>query len=899
MRFTELNRINTWRHIFACLVTSALFFTFFVSLCHAASPFLGETGSLDASWRVFLVSSDTSPFEEGGKAQLASNDVVALAQSFLDLGVPGDDITVVSSKSVNSCQNIGAPTKENIESAFETFCDSLHQSDDVFVYFSGYGVQTTETFESFFIPDDVQVGDLTELRATSVSLNEAISRLIATPARLKWFALDVCRENKTIELSESDQEQLVGSFFIDDDDWPEEFVYLQGCDKNQVAIEWNAQGHSLFALALLAALQSDNNPINLKDEPVTLGRILNYVSNETLELAQKYSRAERRPVHNLQPYFRFERGIDRTLLHEFTVDGWSRDDRELLDFFEKDALELLKQGQVDKVNDVFEGVTNPDIKETEAYRHVSVELERAKAHAAVDTVRNQRRERAQRAYDNTRQALKNDDLLVAREQIALAVKDAPEKTEYRQLQNDVDQRVARARSDAYKSAVQAYREQDYDQAERYNRIALSYTPNDETLLNLKDRIAKGRAKAQKEAEENDKALVDKRREAEEECYLARTKLSREDYQGARELVETAVVNFPEDEKYAALLDEIVTRQEEAVQSEYQQALIAFESGDLTGAEERLARALTISPEDQDSLSLKKRIAKARGVEEPSAPEQESEPKPTVRQRPPRQRGASYSGNAGDLMIKTIAGVDVKFRWCPPGEFLMGSPQEEEERSPNETLHRVVLTRGFWLAETETTQALWNAVMGGNASTIRDPKFPVDSVSWYDCRKFIDIINSRSEFDEPGYIYALPTEAQWEYACRAGTQTPFSFGAEFDSAKANSNGLIPYGNKTKTRSVGRATEVGSYPANRWGLVDMHGNVWEWTNDWYEYNYYQTKDAAKDPTGPSSGSNRVLRGGGWLNFAKNSRSANRYSSNPSYSGVRFGFRLALVDDATVAQ
>jgi len=244
--------------------------------------------------------------------------------------------------------------------------------------------------------------------------------------------------------------------------------------------------------------------------------------------------------------------------------------------------------------------------------------------------------------------------------------------------------------------------------------------------------------------------------------------------------------------------------------------------------------------------------------------------------------------AGDRMELTIKDVQYPFRWCPAGTFLMGSPPTETERRDDETQHQVSLTRGFWMLETQVTQAMWEGVMGNNPYNFKGAKRPVENVSWNDCQEYIQKLNTIS-VAPTSYRFSLPTEAQWEYACRAGTTTPFNFGSVLNGDKANCNGNDPYGTSTEGQYWGKTSEVGSYPANAWGLFDMHGNVWEWCSDWYG-NY--PSDSATDPVGPSSGSDRVLRGGSWYYNAGDCRSALRGSFDPSDRSYVNGVRLSLV-------
>jgi len=230
------------------------------------------------------------------------------------------------------------------------------------------------------------------------------------------------------------------------------------------------------------------------------------------------------------------------------------------------------------------------------------------------------------------------------------------------------------------------------------------------------------------------------------------------------------------------------------------------------------------------------------------------------------------------------GVRQQLRWIPPGRFLMGSPRNEPKRNDNELQHEVVFTQGFWLADTACTQGLWQAVMGNNPSDFKgDDQLPVDSVSWDDCVEFISRINRLI----PGLDLRLPTEAQWEYACRAGTLTPFSFGFQITTDQVNYDGNYPYPGGPKREYRQRTVAVKSLPPNNWGLYEMHGNVWEWCAD--RYGAYAA-GTVTDPQGPAQGVHRVLRGGSWLNNGRFVRSAYRYGNDPGDRYHNFGLRLS---------
>ena len=233
----------------------------------------------------------------------------------------------------------------------------------------------------------------------------------------------------------------------------------------------------------------------------------------------------------------------------------------------------------------------------------------------------------------------------------------------------------------------------------------------------------------------------------------------------------------------------------------------------------------------------------------------------------------------------LNGVKQTFRWIQPGTFLMGSPEDEPQRvAERETQHEVTLTRGYWLADTACTQALWQAVMGGNPSRFNDdPANPVEQVSWDDVQTFLDRLNELV----PGLAAGLPSEAQWENACRAGTTTPFSFGKNITPEQVNYDGNTPYADGKKGLYRKRTVPVKSLPPNPWGLYEMHGNVYEWCADWYG-DYPEGPQI--DPPGPSEGVIRVLRGGSWYDYGRDCRAAYRNGDGPDERNRYLGFRLA---------
>ena len=232
----------------------------------------------------------------------------------------------------------------------------------------------------------------------------------------------------------------------------------------------------------------------------------------------------------------------------------------------------------------------------------------------------------------------------------------------------------------------------------------------------------------------------------------------------------------------------------------------------------------------------------------------------------------------DLTLNLTSRVKMEFVFIPQGKFLMGSPKNEKGRLDDETQHKVEITHAFYLGKYPVTQEQWGAVMESNPSYFQGSKNPVEQVSWEDCQIFIAKLNKKM-----GTVATcrLPTEAEWEYACRAGSTTRFSSGDDENDL----GNYLWWG-----ESSGKMTHpVGKKQPNPWGLYDVHGNVWQWCQDWYG-PYSQAEQI--DPQGPAQGFNRVYRGSNWSDRVSRCRSASRsgYGPGERYGGL--GFRLVLV-------
>jgi len=225
-------------------------------------------------------------------------------------------------------------------------------------------------------------------------------------------------------------------------------------------------------------------------------------------------------------------------------------------------------------------------------------------------------------------------------------------------------------------------------------------------------------------------------------------------------------------------------------------------------------------------------------------------------------------------------IGMKLVLIHPGSFTMGAPVEESGSQERELPHEVTLSRSYYLGVYEVTQGEYEKVMGANPSSFKGAKNPVEMVSWEDAVSFCKKLSEMPEEKAAGREYRLPTEAEWEYACRAGSTTTYSTGDTAESLGEYAWFKENAGNETHP--------VGEKKPNRWGVYDMHGNVWEWCQDWYA-DY--PPDASTDPHGPKGGALRVSRGGSWINVAAICRAAFRCTYTPSYRTFNDGFRLAL--------
>jgi formylglycine-generating enzyme required for sulfatase activity len=234
----------------------------------------------------------------------------------------------------------------------------------------------------------------------------------------------------------------------------------------------------------------------------------------------------------------------------------------------------------------------------------------------------------------------------------------------------------------------------------------------------------------------------------------------------------------------------------------------------------------------------------------------------------------------------VPDLDMKMIWVPPGKFVMGSPKSEPgHRQEEEELHQVTISRGFWVGQFEVTQAQFETILGDNPSAFKDPQMPVHKVNWHEAMEFCEVLTEREKSVNrmPNkWSFNLPSEAQWEYACRADTTTVFHFGNEAEE-------LPPYGWFADNSDGGPKT-IGTKKPNAWGIHDLHGNMGEWCFDWYGKAY--PVDGSVDPITEKASAFKVFRGGTYTDIPERCRAAHRHRITPETRNPWIGFRVVLM-------
>lgn len=369
--------------------------------------------------------------------------------------------------------------------------------------------------------------------------------------------------------------------------------------------------------------------------------------------------------------------------------------------------------------------------------------------------------------------------------------------------------------------------------------------------------------------QNLKSLEIKQRES----YLLQKQMGdqlfdRGEYSNAKAHYEEALIYRPKDRYLRKRLDQILKKEQ---QDGYQVSLVKADNLiEQQRYEEALAIYQQLSSSSYASAAISHKIQEIQD----------------------RQEEVSIQAS-GELMIVDVSNETYLVKEVPftmigikGGSFMMGSPSEEVGRNTDEFEHQVNLP-SFLIGQYEVTQKLWRAVMNQDPEELAFQgcdECPVENVSWYEAQRFIKKLNSMT-----GEAFRLPTEAEWEYTARAGTNTPFYTGDNINTQQVNYNGKHPYNGGAKGKYRQKTMPVGSFKPNPWGVYDMSGNVYEWCQDWYsdDYYYHSRQDI---PEGPANGSSRVIRGGSWYNVASYCRVARRNSYSPGYGDNNIGFRIA---------
>ena len=541
------------------------------------------------------------------------------------------------------------------------------------------------------------------------------------------------------------------------------------------------------------------------------------------------------------------------------------------------------------------------------------EAERAKAAAL---------EKAKALYDEALSAYDSGDYKTARRKCEASLKEA-ETSDAFDLKKTLDEDAAKRAKTLFDEALRAYDSKDYPTAQRKCEASLEEAETvgaRELLKMLKAARRVQEAEAATILKRANKALDEARRARDKRDYkTARVKCEealkeaeklntdelRKKANEARELsrgletIAKATANALYDEAFKAYRE----RDYATARRKCEESLNAFEmsatrelrreidDAEKADAAAREAQAKRLCDEAfkagdvGDYATARRKCEESLKAAETSAARDAAEAARKTK-TPSRDRstsaafgwGAVYE--AGTRKTLSAAGIEYALRYCPAQTFWMGSPANEEGRADDETLRKVTLTRGFWILETPVTQAMWTSIMGKNpsefpASGSNALKFPVENVSWFDCLDFINKLNATVNLSD-GLALRLPTEAEWEAACRAGTDGPYA-GLRLDD-------LGWYFNNSGSRTRAVKTKA----ANPWGVSDMHGNVLEWCWDWMAPC---DATSATDPKGPNKGTFRVLRGGGWCSLARCCRSAHRDGLVPSNRSGDSGFRLVL--------
>ena len=790
----------------------------------AASP------KTPVEWRVFLVAVNEydAKFPD---LSYAENDARELRRAFLNLGVPEENITLLTS---SGDSNGGESTCQNINEKYDEFVANLPKGSAAFVFFAGHGFSKRvvkdsqdfafENYQSQFLPKDSLWND------NLIPIERLVRKLSGSQARFKWICIDACRNIFSEEfLAHQKGDSDVANVMLSPEP-PAGLLLMQSCSLNQSATEGVLYEHGLFTKALLDVLRGE-------------------------------ARVNQRGVGALRQ------------IHDYLIEK-VKDDAKLIS--EKSYRELEKSGKVDQTPTFWISEVPPGEEDLFWDEELLVFPEPP--------------------LDATPEPEEPTSFVTSDGEPPSATSDVANKTE---------EPTVSATSDVETSSPPPAADSSTTEPQNRDYRILILAGVVIAAIWLVPRFMRSRAKTRERRKGRRRSKPITAPKPSKPIASQPTPIKPEEVPPAP--VETiapppeptvSITPQPESiEPVGSPLEPTasiaaITPQSESVEADAEGLESEDETIDLIDeASDDLSETESETFVIDGASSETSASSEGNFDEEPegvAAPQLDASSGPAP--LPQLEPAPAATRKAGAALTVAICGQNTRFRWCPAGTFLMGSPEFEDRRKEDERQRVVTISRGFWIAESPTNQSLWSAVMGWNPSRFTGmPTRPVERVEWEQCMDFIDHLNAEHA-PSGGLLYALPTEAQWEYACRAGTTTPFSFGDTLNGVMANCNGRHPYGTNVQGYRHRATTTPGTYYANPWGIFDMHGNVWEWCHDWYgEY----MGESAIDPQGPDSGEYRVVRGGSWHFHPRHCRSASRYCGKPHARKSELGFRMVLLE------
>ena len=858
-------------------------------------------------WRVFLVAADEYD-APNSSLQYTKNDALALCNAFDKLGVPKKNITLLTS---SGDSNGGAATSENIKEQFEAFVSKLSEGSVAFVYFAGHGFSKLkngsetkdvnefkeEYYESFFAPKDYSVkqinidnevkeikedGQDEEVGKPLSVVDDLLKPLSDSKASFKWLCIDACRSDPNNQSDKNGRAftKSIGDASIDamlSPEPPKGCLLMQSCSLGQFAEENQIYGHGLFSYALLDILTGacDDMLDGDQDGAVSLREIRDYLVKFVGENAQETNKLRFLSSQDAELEIRQKPTFSVSEVKD-KEDFW----KEAILSFNKPIEPTPPGGDAGETPDPT--TDNPDEPSGEQIPPGGDTGETLDPTA--DNPDEPSGEQTPPGGDTGQTPPGGSDksstvnlplfmlipLALLIPYFAYLLLRRGRAVRVGVNADDLSTSPALEKGAAERDAVAPATEEKLD-GEKPDEIVANN--GDETNDESEDVIVvvdetEGTDDEEKEALErnlrNEGSLVRGEDESDDPSFSHNS--------------SGDATPFPDDFTPNAFSSH--------------SDVFGLDSG--STEQNGLSDSHDIS--DSNAFSMDSGTDLAPFAIPVSSVELPSEALPSGWLEKLSQTVVASNQEkrrAGEPLTIWYRDLEIPFVWCPPGRFIMGSPETEMARKPDERQRLVTISRGFWMATTPTLQSVWREVMGpgSNRSYFRDSKLPVERVEWDDCIEFISRLNATGGLAPTGWSFGLPTEAQWEYACRAGTTTPFSFGSSHTGFDANSDSNHPYGNSfAKGPRLRSTTRPGEYPANPWGLYDMHGNVWEWCADWYAPYF---GDEMVDPRGPESGVYRVCRGGSWRFHCRHARSASRYCGKPHARKMELGFRMVLVD------